>query len=724
MGTVLAGRFEIHATLGRGGFSIAYLAQDLVQQDQCVVKELAPTGASRNGADLDLSSVPSTNPQRLRKRFLDEANLIGKLDLPGIFHLRDAFEELGTAYYVTDMLPGARTLDSMLAQEGRLDSQTAQDILLQLLELLEGVHARKIIHRDIKPSNILISPKGEVYLIDFGAAREWHADSAALQTVLFTPGYAPLEQLSDRGRRGPATDIYAVCATAYHMLTGFPPRPAAERADGTEMTPLNKLRPDLDQPLIQAITAGLRLHFQDRPQTIAELRTLLLTPDPEEPTLSTLEAFDAAVQRLNKFAFDRHQCPVCSGLLDRPKPLKVGTCPVCRTGRILPRHLSERLCPSCKTGVLHQRGGKAPLLFCPTCKEGLLAFQKRGLLRNRWEGHCEKCHTALEGDNQTGTMIEGGPHDERTWEEWRQVSGRSNEAWVCDLCEVKYEALLGGRWQEVKKPGAKVQSYYPDEWARIAAGLPPDAGNCHCDSCGADFYQNEGTTTLLAFKTDPYKFGSRYLDKSIETADLPWLGAGKTSGNKGLVCGQCDTEFDDDGEFYVLIHTPSIRLSKFMSRALVMEDWHRLSQGLPMIGEEESFFARMDEASRRAFEERDILFDDRNPNLYWNGQANELALEHEEWVEIGSGSLEINAQEITFGKMLRRWRAPLSSILNCTAEEDILSLSVSGESRIKTFEVEPVELRLHLASGERILKVTAESLAAVLVKVLPKTVQA
>ena len=203
-------------------------------------------------------------------------------------------------------------------------------ILLQLLDILEGIHAKRILHRDIKPSNILVSPKGEVFLIDFGAAREWHADSAALQTVLFTPGYAPLEQMSDRGRRGPVTDIYALCATAYHMFAGYPPRPSAERADGTEIVPLSRLRPDLDQPLLQAIMAGLRLRFNERPQTVAELRALLIVPDPDEPSLSTVEALDATALRLSRFSFKRNECPVCSGILERPRPLRTGICPVCR----------------------------------------------------------------------------------------------------------------------------------------------------------------------------------------------------------------------------------------------------------------------------------------------------------------------------------------------------------------------------------------------------------
>src|SRR5579859_6773940 len=132
IGALLDGRFEVLSVIGRGGFSIAYSANDMTLHDECVLKELAPTGAVRNETQLDLTGVPTTNPSRLRQRFLEEARLIAKVDVPGVLRVRDAFEEFGTAYFATDTVPGARTLESILAQEGRLDSDQAQEILFQL----------------------------------------------------------------------------------------------------------------------------------------------------------------------------------------------------------------------------------------------------------------------------------------------------------------------------------------------------------------------------------------------------------------------------------------------------------------------------------------------------------------------------------------------------------------------------------------------------------------
>ena len=226
-------RFEIVETLGRGGFGIVYLATDKVRDDKVVIKELAPSGVRREEDGLlDLGA----NGPRLRQSVLDEARMISKVNLRGTLHVRATFSELGTAYYVSEHVPDARTLDLILREEGPLPIDGALDIFFQVLETLEGVHRKGILHRDIKPSNILVNGKGEAVLIDFGSAREWHGDADSTHTVQFTPGYAPPEQMSQRARRGPATDLYALCATLYDSVTGEPPASATESAEAATST--------------------------------------------------------------------------------------------------------------------------------------------------------------------------------------------------------------------------------------------------------------------------------------------------------------------------------------------------------------------------------------------------------------------------------------------------------------------------------------------------------
>jgi len=663
---------------------------------------------------MDLSAVPSSNPQRLRQRFLEEAQLLAKLNLPGILRLRDAFEEGGTAYYVTDALTGARTLDRVLAQEGRMTSEGTQDILFQLLDILEALHEHRVLHRDIKPSNILISPRGEVYLIDFGAAREWHADSAVLHTVLFTPGYAPIEQLSERGKRGPASDIYSLCATAYHMLTGFPPRSAAERADGTEMVPLSQLRPDVDHPVLTAITAGLKLRFRDRPQSIQELRQLLMVPAGDDPARTAIETFDATAVRLERFSYTKRACPACDNLLEEPRPIKTGLCPVCHGGPLKTRELSERLCGHCHTGILQLVGDKLPILFCPTCKVSPLDIRKEGLIRRTLTAHCDNCQSTFKGNSESAILEHDPNHTERTWVEWRQISGRAREAWICDLCEAQFDVLPSGQWREYIKKGATGRQFFPQEWARIAVGLRTDAGNATCGQCGADYWLDENTLSLLEFQIDPFNFGAAYLGKAIPIDDVGWNAVGKSSGHNGLVCHGCSTEFDHDGKFLTLVHSPNIRLQRHAGRSLVIEDWHRIAQALPLVTDEEAFYDSFDQALVDSFNQGELAFDDRDPEVLWEGPAKEVRPEEGEIVELSDGNFSAKTEEIIYGRLFRKWRVPLSSVAEVEAEDDLLWLRVSGEDQARCYEILPSRLSLQLQSGERRITLRADSLAAVL----------
>lgn len=706
--TVLTGRYQVERVLGRGGFSIAYLAIDLSTEKYCVVKELCPVGATRVADELDLTSIPHSNRSRLISRFLDEANILSKVRVEGIPAVLDAFEERGTAYYVTDYIQGVTTLEKVIAQEGRLSADATLDILLPLLETLEQVHAKKILHRDIKPTNILLSPKGKVFLIDFGAAREWHADTAVQHTVLFTPGYAPLEQMSESGRRGPATDIYAVCATAYHMLTGYPPRSSAERADGTEMIPLTRVRTDLEKPLVDAIEAGLQVRFSDRPQSVSDLKRILLRPDIEPSKASKIEAFDAAADKLRTFGFAKRECPSCGGLLDEPRPLKKGICPVCHTGKISVRKLSERACPSCQTGILHRHEG-SPALFCPHCRKGRLETRRKGLLSKVQVSRCTSCSAEFEGDGTSASMIQPTSSGTQTWAEWITVSGRSRVAWICDLCDSAYDVLQDGRWRS-----GSGDVYHPTEWARIAAGLPPNAGNAYCEGCSADYWLEDGKITLLHYGNDPYGYGEEYVGRAISVEDVPMLAIGKRSGQAGLICQSCKTEFDIDGKFLHLACSSNRLLAPHQGRSYVLDDWHRIAQGLPLTGDEPEFFARFDAALLLAYEQGELPFDDRHRETLWTGNARKLELEDGEWVEVATGPFTITEAEIVFGRGFRKWRVPFTSVLAVGTERDILEFRISGDASPHSFLLDAAVLHVRLRSGNREVTPDASSVAKLL----------
>ena len=705
--SVLQDRFEIVEVLGRGGFGIVYLVRDRKLGDLAVVKELAPANTMRSAEGvLSLEALGSHQAHHLRQRFLEEARLLGKMHVKGIPGVRAAFGENGTAYYVIEHLPEAASLEEMLEKSGRMDPNGALDILYQLFEILEMLHAKGILHRDIKPSNVLISSAGEAHLIDFGSAREWHADLTVHHTVLFTPGYAPLEQLSPRGRRGPATDIYALSATVYHMLTGGPPPDAAERAHGVELPGIRAIRPEVERPVAEAIESGLAMRYEDRPQSIQDFRHLLVQAPPLGAEVTLAELDDVLVQ-LKQFGFDRRACPSCGGVLEEPKPLKKQTCPVCRRGLVKMRELDDRVCPICRAGILRKVANSSPLAFCPCCSVGELTKKRVSFLAAKQVFDCGSCKAKFESIPDGMTLVSPGSCSlevgaNKSFDEWRAMSGRSSEVWKCDGCEAQFDGLKDGRRKQVV-PKEEARALYPEEWARIAMRLSPSAGNAFCEDCHAEFDVDGDQVSLIAAHEDPFEFAERYAGRLLNWEDLRWLGVGKESPKAGYVCYDCGTELDQDGEYLRLVRTENPRLIRHVDEPKTLEDWHRLARGLPEISEEVEFRSKIEDAVVRAYVKGEIGFDVAGQVL-WNGQATRLD-------DRQTSNLVIRRNEITFGGMLRKWRSPFDAVLGASAEGHVLSLTLSGVRDPVEFDIEPVELTAALKSGKRTVELGAGELA-------------
>lgn len=694
-GWVLDDRFEIVRLLGRGGFGIAYLARDLTRGDNVVVKELAPLGVPRraNGT-LELESGP-----QLQARFLKEAAVLRSFQHPGIPALWSTFAENGTAYYVTVYLPGARTLDDRMRRDGNLSEEAAREIFVSLLDVLEVIHAAGVLHRDIKPSNVLLGPAGEVVLIDFGAARDWIPEAAVTHTVMHTPGYAPPEQLSERAQRGPGTDLYGLCATIYHSLTGRPPATAGDRLAGLELIPLAELRPGLDESFCRAVEAGLAARLADRPNSAEEMRELLRDDAPMDTSSLTVERIDDTLVRLASFRYDRRGCPNCDGILEDLRPLRKGVCPVCAEGIVRRREFDERRCPLCRVGHLERRDNSGPLFICPSCSLGRLATKRKSLLSLERTCDCPACGAHF--DIASDGMWRG--EEFGTFAEWRQKSGRSIEIWDCPSCEAQFDLLADGRWAQAAPRPDRPRHYYPEEWARLAAGLSPGAGNAWCEACDADYWQEDQRITLLDAPTDPRGFAARYLGQALGVEDVRWLGVGKTSGEPGLICDACETEFDRYAEYQRLVFSPNRRLRRHLGEPRVLEDWHRIAHDLPTIDQAGEYEAAFEPALRQAYIDGSLSFDDQGTT--WRGKARYPE-------EEGFQTLTITDRELIFGGAFRKWRMPVDAILRAEAEGDLIYLAVSGESEELAFEVLPLELVAHLRSGRRSFEVTAEDLAA------------
>ena len=271
--------YEIRDVLGEGGFGLTYLAHDMKLEKPVAIKEYLPADlAVRKG---DNSVIPKSSGSESDftwglQRFLDEARVLARFDHKNIVRVHRFFEAHGTAYIVMEYVDG-ETLSSLLQREHTLSCQRLLSILDPLLSGLEIVHKGDVLHRDIKPGNIIVRDSGVPVLIDFGAARQAVGARSRSVTAIVTPGYAPIEQYSTRGRQGPWTDIYALGAICYRAMTGETPIDAPERVRRDPLVPLSKQSIPEGYPgfFPGAVDRALSVDEEERPGSIGEWRDML-----------------------------------------------------------------------------------------------------------------------------------------------------------------------------------------------------------------------------------------------------------------------------------------------------------------------------------------------------------------------------------------------------------------------------------------------------------------
>ena len=279
---LMGGKYRIVRKLGQGGFGITYLAEHVELEKRVAIKEFFFGQYCERDADTSHVTVPTAGNRELvekfRRKFVKEAKLIAsKLSHQSIVRVSDVFSENGTSYYVMDYIDG-RSLSEIVAERGRMGETEAIGIIDNVGKALEFVHSRNINHLDIKPGNIMVEAEtGNVVLIDFGVAKQYDAETGEATTttpVARSRGYAPPEQYKPGGVGSftPESDIYALGATLYKMVTGTTPPDAMEVAAQGGIPPL----PDsISAPVRRAITAAMQTAKKDRPHTVAEFLGIL-----------------------------------------------------------------------------------------------------------------------------------------------------------------------------------------------------------------------------------------------------------------------------------------------------------------------------------------------------------------------------------------------------------------------------------------------------------------
>ncbi|MDR2208890.1 MAG: serine/threonine protein kinase [Azoarcus sp.] len=282
VGTKLA-EYVIRSVIGEGGFGIVYLADDTFLGREVAIKEYLPGSLAGRGAALQVEVRQDDKRELFMKglrRFVNEAHLLARFRHPALLSVLRYIETNGTAYMVMPYYRG-KTLREMVRNGFR--AKTTEDLFSFLLPVLDGLaqmHSVECYHLDISSDNIMVLENGAPVLLDFGAARHTELAGRESTTIILKPGFAPIEQYGSDDSElvlGPWTDIYAISAVAYLLVSGaMPPVSVARIMKDTLVSAVNCATPDLPAGILKVIDAGLALKPQERPQSVAVLREALL----------------------------------------------------------------------------------------------------------------------------------------------------------------------------------------------------------------------------------------------------------------------------------------------------------------------------------------------------------------------------------------------------------------------------------------------------------------
>ncbi len=295
---LLNGQYRIDRYLSSGGFGITYLAKDSLDRT-VVIKECFPAAfCSRVNKTVQARSRASNDDYRsFVALFVREARRLAKISHPNVVGVHQVFEDNETAYMALDLIDGKDLLDIIEDDHRRLSPPEVKHILLKILDAVTVVHEQDMLHRDISPDNILIDQDGNPILIDFGAAREEASKkSRALSAVLVVKdGYSPQEFYIAGSQQKPCSDLYALGATFFHLITGCAPPNSQSR-----LAAIAENKPDPCEPLegriegyppefLAAIDTAMNVFPSDRIQTANDWANLIDSEKRREQSLSNAQ---------------------------------------------------------------------------------------------------------------------------------------------------------------------------------------------------------------------------------------------------------------------------------------------------------------------------------------------------------------------------------------------------------------------------------------------------
>ncbi|NPV55793.1 MAG: serine/threonine protein kinase [Anaerolineae bacterium] len=260
-GEVVNNRYRIARTIAQGGYGVVYRAWDMNLNCPCALKENLET------------SIPA------QAQFEQEAVFLSRLRHPNLPRVSDYFFISGRGQYlVMDFVEGEDLQTRLLKANAPLPESEVMPWVLQVCDALLYMHSQSppIIHRDIKPANIRITPEGNAMLVDFGVSKAFDPGrrTAAVARAV-SSGFSPYEQDS-YGLTDARSDVYALAATAYALLTGEEPCGSLARKMGTAtLKEPRALNPSISPAVETALLEAMAIEPEDRVQSVSEFRHLL-----------------------------------------------------------------------------------------------------------------------------------------------------------------------------------------------------------------------------------------------------------------------------------------------------------------------------------------------------------------------------------------------------------------------------------------------------------------